>query len=133
MVSKIGLLVLFVLCLVAGVLGQGGGQASAASEQYDAAKGVLDAAMKQQEVGNSNLTSEQEPYCAWSRRLAETAVQANALSPDVAFAQHQTRMTELMEQTKRRAAAGMVTVLEQAIVKYYLAEARVLAERSRGK
>jgi hypothetical protein len=125
--------VLSFLPLLTGASEPRSGQVSAASEQFEAASKVWSLLLKHRESESADFVLHDEGYCVWSRRLAEAAVQANAVSPEEAFGQHLTRMRELMEKTQGLAKVSLRSVFDVAAVQYYLAEARALVERSKGK
>jgi hypothetical protein len=75
------------------------------------------------QVGESRLR--------WSLRIAEAAVDAGAKPIQDAYAQHLARMTEFAEATKNQSERGRSSSLQVAVAEFYVADARVLAEKAK--
>ena len=75
------------------------------------------------EIGESRLR--------WSLRIAEAAIDAGTVSKQDAYAQHLARMTEFADSTKQLAQQGRCGSQEVAVAEFYVADARVRAEKAK--
>ena len=97
-----------------------------ATERYNAAKLVWEL-----RVAGENWVTLQDCdlRAAWSRRLAESAAASGALASRAAFAQHLSRMQDMLTVVKSLQEAGRRTEVDAAVVEYYIAEAKLLAQQ----
>ena len=96
-----------------------------ATERYNAAKTVWERLSGQPWESLQDCDS----GATWSRRLAESAADAGALTAREAFTQHLTRMQDILATTKELYRAHRRTAAGVAALEYHVAEARSLVPR----
>lgn len=74
-------------------------------------------------------TAECDTRALWSRRLAEAAAESGAVPAREAFAQHLTRMEQMMVVVKSLQHDGRRSDADVAVVAFHVAEAKALARR----
>ena len=108
---------------------------AALAERFAAAKevtGMMEAARERTGTfGAGDLDSELQVL--WSRRLAEASAESGASTDRASYGEHLARLTKQMQSTKVLHDVDRVSAIEVAVMRYHVAEARVLVERSAGK
>ena len=105
-----------------------------ATERYEAAQLVLKQAAEARENGMQvswARAAEVDTAALWSRRSADAAVDAGAMSARDAFAKHLERMETLMHLAKERFAAGQTSAMDVAVARFHVADAKTLLERAK--
>jgi hypothetical protein len=77
---------------------------------------------------NWQTPEECETWVSWSRRLAEAAADSGAMPRQQAFAEHVARLQGVLTTTQDLYEAGRRTVVDIAIVRFHLAEAKALSD-----
>lgn len=107
---------------------------ASATERYEAVQLVMNHAAEARKHGLQlpwERAAEVETRVLWSRRFAEAAVEAGAMAARDAYAKHLERLEAELRSTKELVAAGRNSEVDVALVRFHVAEAKLLLERAK--
>jgi len=104
------------------------------TERYEAVQLVMKRAAEARELVLHvpwQQAAEIDTRVLWSRRFAEAAIDAGALSARDAYSKHLEWIEDELRATKGLVAAGRNSEIDVALVRYHVAEAKALLERTK--
>jgi hypothetical protein len=104
------------------------------TERYEAVQLLMKRAGEAREHGLQlpwEQAAEIETRVLWSRRFAEAAVEARAMSARDAYGKHLELLEREMTVTKSLVDAGRKSEVDVALVRFHIAEAKLLLERAK--
>jgi len=107
---------------------------SNAAERHEAVQLIMKQAGAAREHGLLvpwERAAEIETRVLWSRRLADAAVDAGAQPAREAYTQHVARTEVLLREAKELLDAGRSSVIDVALARYHVADAKALLERAK--
>ena len=105
-----------------------------ATERYEAVQLVMKRAADAREQGMQlpwERAAEVDTRVLWSRRVADAAVDAGAMSAREAYGKHLERLEAELRMTKELVTAGRNSEVDVALVRFHVAEAKLLLERAK--